>query len=100
MKIAPNPKKYVVYVDDNFNFMDESERYKAGEYNTQDEAIAKCKEIVERSLAGSKAIEKTAEDMYESYTMFGEDPFIIGPKEVSFSVWDYAKERCDESFNK
>jgi len=100
MKIAPNPKKYIVYVDDNFNFMDESERYQAGEYDTQDEAIARCKAIVRSSLSGSKEREKTAEAMYESYTMFGEDPFIVGPTEASFSAWDYAKELCDKSFNK
>lgn len=36
-------KKYEVYVDDNFHFMDESERYKLGAFETCEEAIAACK---------------------------------------------------------
>lgn len=88
--------KYIVYTDDNFHFMDESERYCAGEYETEAQAIAKCKEIVDRSLKESAAIENTPAEIYKSYTMYGDDPFIIGPTKTKFSAWEYAKQRCIE----
>lgn len=43
-------KKYIVMVDDNFHYMDEDERYQAGEFDTPQEAINLCKEIVEASI--------------------------------------------------
>jgi hypothetical protein len=90
--------KYRVLVDDNFHYMDESERYCAGEYDTEEEAVNKCKAIVESSLEGSKKIESNAADLYASYTMFGEDPFIMGPTNGNFSAWDYAKQRSKEIY--
>lgn len=39
--------KFKVYVDDNFHYMDESHRYKLGEFNTLAKAIEACKEIVD-----------------------------------------------------
>ena len=76
--------KYIVMVDDNFHYMDESERYKAGEYDTYEEAEEKCREIVRRSVEESKYD-------FDNYTMFGDDPFIIGG---NFSAWEYAKRLC------
>jgi hypothetical protein len=35
----------------------------------------------------------SAETLYSSYKMFGEDPFVVGA-DVAFSAWAYAKERC------
>lgn len=98
MKIKDNPEKYIVYVDDNFHFMDDSERYCAGEFDKPDDALAKCIEIVESSLQDSAGIEKSADALYSSYTMFGEDPFIIGPTNIEFSAWDYAKKRSEEIY--
>jgi len=43
-------EKYIVYVDDNFHYMDTDERYKYGEYDTLEEAIRECKAIVDREL--------------------------------------------------
>jgi hypothetical protein len=98
MKIKYKTKKYVVYVDDNFHYMDESERYCAGEFDIPEDAITKCIEIVESSLEGSAKIENNADALYRSYTMFGDDPFIIGSTSVVFSAWDYARKRCKEIY--
>ena len=89
-------KKYIVFVDDNFHFMDESERYIAGEYDTAEEALEKSKSIVERSLAESMGSALSAYDLCNSYEFFGEDPFIVGPTKVDFSAWDYARIRSKE----
>jgi len=41
----------------------------------------------------------TADALYDSYTRFGEDPFIVAPAagalRVQFSAWDYARAMAD-----
>src|SRR3989344_4643828 len=88
---------FKVYVDDNFHYMDESERYEQGEYETYDEAVAVCKKIVDEYLISAHKDQMTADELYESYKSFGEDPFIVPADEKTrFSAWKYAKERCKE----
>ena len=96
-KKSLKPKKYAVFVDDNFHFMDESERYKLGEYDTCDEAVAVCKKIVDDFLNTGYKEGMSFKELYEGYTGFGEDPFIISDDESCFfSAWDYAKKRSVE----
>jgi hypothetical protein len=40
------PKKYQVIVDDNYHYMDESERYTQGSYDSAEEALEACRKIV------------------------------------------------------
>jgi len=86
-------QKYIVMVDDNFHFMDESERYRDSEYDNYEDAVAKCKSIIDDYLFSALEADMTAEQLYNSYTMFGEDPYITGSGENSFSSWDYAKQQ-------
>ncbi len=85
---------YTVRVDDNYHYMHKDARYTHGEYGTLDEAVKEAKAIVDTFLTSAHTQGMTAEDLYRSYTSFGEDPFIIGPGDYRFSAWDYAKERC------
>ena len=89
---------WTVYVDDNFHFMDEDERYCLGTFDSLEAAEAACREIVDRSLRGSPA--KTADELYKHYRLFGEDPWIKGPSPASdtqpFSASAYARQRCKE----
>ena len=92
--------KYKVFVDDNFHYMDESERHELGEFPTLDAAIEASKKIVDEYLLSAHQPGMTAHALFESYTSFGEDPYIVAtpskePKGL-FSAWDYAKRRCDE----
>ena len=88
---------YQVLVDDNYRYMDESERYKLGDYETFEEAETACKEIVDEFLQRGCKETMTAERLYECYVMFGEDPLIVGePVPYRFSAWNYAKERCEQ----
>lgn len=87
---------YVVFVDDNFHYMDESERYKLGEFETAEAAETACRRIVNEFLLQNHKPGCSAEELYELYTMFGEDPFIIGKPECHFSAWNYAKQRAEE----
>jgi hypothetical protein len=90
--------RYKVIVVDNFNDMDEDERYELGTFSTLDEAFAACKQMVDEDLREfAKGKNYTPDELYDCYTSFGSDPFIVAldPKDgqPSFSAWNYAKER-------
>ena len=88
---------FEVFVDDNFHYQDESERYKHGEYDTWEAAVAACKRLVDGELLHLYAPGDSALELYSSYTSFGEDPFIRPcPRGERFSAWEYARRRCDE----
>ena len=90
--------RYRVFVDDNFHYMDEEERYEYGVFPTAEEAIAACKRIVDEDLNERNKPGVTAEQLYDLYVHFCSDPFIVpvDPKDeqIKFSGWGYAKERC------
>ena len=89
---------YRVLVDDNFHFMDETERYEQGAYPTLAAAIQACQAIVDDFLLSALKPGQTAQELYILYTGFGEDPFILPPPgepRVPFSAWDYARQRCE-----
>lgn len=89
-------KPYVVIVRDNFHYMDASEQYQQGEYDTRVEALCACVRIVEDFLYHHHERGMSAEKLFDLYVGFGEDPFIVGPGKEAFSAWLYAKQRCSE----
>jgi hypothetical protein len=85
---------YIVYVDDNFRYMDPEARYCAGSFETAEAAIAKAKDIVIASLAEAWEPGISADALYSTYKSFGDDPFVMAPEgepRVQFSAWDFAK---------
>ncbi len=74
--------KYIVKVDDNFHYMDESERYTAGSYDTLKEAIEKCKKISIESLESFYEKDIKPNKLLAQWSFFGDDPFIIYPSEL------------------
>ena len=88
---------YTVYVDDNFHYADESERYKLGEFATAAAAVAAAKKVVDEYLASAYEPGMTVEELSRSYLLFGDDPYIV-PRDTDseFSARDYARARCDE----
>lgn len=89
--------KYVVRVDDNSHYMDESERYTLGEFEDAESALAAAKKAVDDDLNSFYGAGMTAEQLYQHYTSYGCDPFIIsGDGSCQFSAWDYAAKRCHE----
>ena len=52
---GPAERPYAVFVDDNFHYMNEDERYKDGNYATLEEAISKCQRIVDDFLEGEES---------------------------------------------
>ena len=71
-------EKYTVYVDDNYHYMDEGERYSAGSYNSLEEAIEKCEELTIKSLKDYYEQGITPDELRAQWLLFGEDPFIRG----------------------
>lgn len=89
--------KYVVYVDDNFHSGDESERYKLGEFETREQALAACQQKVNEYFEKIEKGKYSFKELWEGYMLYGEDSFIINDeKGKSFSAWEYAKEKCLE----
>lgn len=86
-----------VLVDDNYHYMDESERYELGEFDTLEEAVAACKKIVDEFLKQNYRRGMSLGELLTQYTMFGEDPWIqAGDGSVPFSARDYASQRARE----
>lgn len=92
--------QWTVYVDDNFHYMDEGERYASGTFASYEAAVAACKKIVDDFLQVNSA--ETADQLFEAYVAFGEDPWISGPgrttDEAMFSARSYARQRCNEKY--
>jgi len=78
---------YKVQIDDNFDYMDESERVAHGEFETLGAAIEACKKIVDEYLATAYKPGMTARDLYSNYVGFGDAPWISGVEGVPFSAW-------------
>lgn len=88
--------KFEVYIEENSHFGDESGRIKVGEFENSADALARCQKIVDDFLKLNYTDEMTAEELYQIYTMFGEDAFIVGEPSAYFSAREYAKTRCQE----
>jgi len=68
---------FTVYIDDNYHYQDEDERYLGGEFGTWEAAAAFARKIVDRFLPASEEIE-SPEEAYDNYLMFSEEPWITG----------------------
>jgi hypothetical protein len=95
-----NRMPYKVFVDDNYNYMDEAERYLLGEFLLLEEAILACREIVDEHLLSVYHSGMNSESLLKGYKLFGEDPYIASidttETKVLFSAWAYAEQRCKE----
>ena len=89
-------KKYTVRMLDNFHFMDKSEEYNSGTYDTYEEAVDKCKSILDDFLESAYQPGDTAETLYGTYVQYGETPLIWGEDLGDFDSNKYARMRCME----
>jgi hypothetical protein len=87
---------YTVYVDDNARYMDEEARSRDSEWDDADAAVARCRGIVDTYLEAALEPGMSWRQLFDSYTTFGEDPWILAApgEELASSAWDYARERC------
>lgn len=90
------PVRFTVWVDDNFAYMDETERYALGSFDTLEQAVRHCQARVDGFLVSHYQPGMSAAELYAAYTSFGEDPFILPRTGAQpFSAWQYAKQRCE-----
>jgi hypothetical protein len=91
---------YKVMSDDNFHYMENDKRLAHGIFATAEEALDTCRRLVDQSLMHQyQQGGVTAEALYDRYTDFGDDPFVValdGAPGVKFSAWGYAKQRAVE----
>jgi len=81
-------------VADNFHYMDQSEVWKRGEFESYDLALTVCMEMVDACLYEYLPKSNSVEELYNYYKSFGDDPYIIpSDSENEFSAWTYAEKR-------
>jgi hypothetical protein len=89
---------YKVIGADNAHYMDSEDHADHGVFATYEAAVAVCRGIVDRSLSWHYKPGMSADELYDYYTSFGDDPFIVAmgdaPPGERFSAWTYAKARC------
>lgn len=89
---------YKVLVDDNYHYTDSDARSERGRFDTAEQAVAICREIVDAGLREQYEPGMSAADLFSRYMLFGDDPFIVpldcSAAAIQFSAWDYAKEQC------
>lgn len=85
---------YRVMVDSHSDYAERG--YQKGEYADLDSAVAACQTVVDDFIQEQRKQnpEQSDSELFRLYTMFGEDPYIVGPDSRGFSAWDYAKELC------
>jgi hypothetical protein len=89
---------YRVMVDDNFHYMDESERWQLGAFATAEQAVAACQKLVDEWLTQNHKPGMTSNELYGQYTTFGDDPYVLAPDgaaRVGFSAREYARVRVE-----
>jgi hypothetical protein len=89
---------FKVIVADNFHYMDESENYELGTFETLETAVAAAKKVVDECLESAYRQGVSSDELLKGYLMFGEDPYIVSPEVqgVPFSARDYARQRCQD----
>jgi len=94
MDASSSSAGFSVFVDDNFHYQDEDERYLQGVYPTYEEALAVCQRMVREDLEQHYEAGMSAAKLYSGYTGFGSDPWIKPTPEGTpqFSAWNYAKD--------
>lgn len=87
-------KKFHLRIYDNFHYMDESEAYNYGEFESYEEARRKAKSIVDEFFIENWKTGVNPVDLLSQYVFYGEEPVIL-PNEPgeneTFSARIYAE---------
>ncbi len=94
------PAIFTVYIDDNSHYQDESARRKLGDFSSWETAVAAAKAVVDEFLTSALKPGTTATSLLSTYKTYGEDPFVVGESDETFSAWSYAEVRCGELCSK
>jgi len=89
-----NNQKFHLRIYDNHNYMDESEAYNHGQYNSYEEAMIKAKSIVDEFFEHNWKPGVTQDYLIGQYCLYGDDPIILPNehgKHKPFSARTYAE---------
>ncbi|MGM0934592.1 MAG: hypothetical protein ACQEWD_14230 [Bacteroidota bacterium] len=87
-------KKFHLRVYENSHYMDESEAYNHGEYDTYEDALKAAKAIVDEFMKHNWTSGIKPESLVGQYSLYGDDPIILPNehgKHERFSARTYAK---------
>ena len=76
--------------------MDKSAEYNSGTFDTYEKAVTKCKVILDDFLESAYQPGETAEQLYDTYIMFGETPIVWGQDLGDYDANEYARIKCLE----
>lgn len=90
-------KRYKVLVDSHAQYQSKEARYELGVFDDYQTAVQVARKIVDDYLLSAHRSGMTAAALFTSYSLFGEDPFIVPDDgDPLFSAWAYAKGRCQD----
>ena len=91
---------FTVYVDDNYHYMDEDERWTLGVFGSAAEAVSAAKDLVTKSVEHMHEAGMSAEQVFARYQAFGDDPFVVGDGAEcrSFHAWTFAEEESQRLY--
>ena len=86
-----------VYIEEHSAFGDdEPARRRIGEFTSRAEAVAAAQARVELILRELHKPGRTADELYQHWTLFGEDVYLLpGDGEPSFDAYEYAKRHSE-----
>ncbi|SAK84313.1 hypothetical protein AWB79_05753 [Caballeronia hypogeia] len=88
-----------LYVDDFGHYMDADYRSGPFRFEDLDAALTHARRVVDQFLLDATGPEMSAAALFESFRMFGPDPWIVpgeGDPNIPFSAWNYSQQRCQE----
>jgi hypothetical protein len=95
--------KFYLRVYDNYHYMDESEAYNFGQYETYEDALAGAKAIVDEFIEQYWRPETKPDEFLVGFALYGEEPIIL-PNEPGdherFSARTYIESRVVEICNR
>ena len=91
--------KFYIRIYDNYHYMDESETYNYGQYETYEDALVEAKKIVDEFIEHYWKPETKPEEFLAGFAHYGEEPIIL-PNEPGeherFSARTYLESRIKE----
>ena len=92
MKAPHGALPFTVLVADNYDY--QSAAYVDSHHPDIESALAQCRDIVDRCLAECHQPGESAQGLFETYKLYGDDPYLEGSDTPAFSAWDYARLRA------
>lgn len=87
---------YTVSSFDNFHLEDEDGTDHVGSFDSADEAIRAAEDVIDRFLTHDAALARSAADLVNRYSAFGQVPLIRGEPTVAFDADAYVARRAAE----